>query len=835
MAGLFVFLLALHDIGKLSRPFQGKVPELWPTSLLGQPDGPPPRDPGHPVTGAWLLRRALANELAELFPQWSGDEIAHFLAPFVGHHGKPVPDADLAENRISTRELFGQRCLDAAPSFLAIMRELFKPQSVPKPERLVVNASSWSYAGLTVLADWIGSRQSWFPYAAPDRHPGAYLVEVARPRAAEALRLAALAVTRASSATGYRALTNQIHQPSPIQSWAETIALPDGPFVAFIEDVTGGGKTEAALILGHRLLAAGRARGVYLALPTMATANAMYERLAACYRRMFADGETPSLALAHGSARLHKGFRASFEDVADPERAPEREADAETEKDASGAACAAWLADDRRKAFLADVGVGTIDQAFFAVLPAKYQSLRLLGLAERMLIVDEAHAYDAYMGRELERLLEFQAALGGSAIVLSATLPQTVRQPLATAFAKGLGRQAPVLRAHDYPLVSIVATYGVHEEPKEPRGELRRTLDVERLPDEAAALARIAEAAAAGAAIAWVRNTVDDAFDGVAQLRAAGIEASLFHARFAMGDRLALEREIVRRFGKGEPADRPGVLVATQVIEQSLDLDFDLLVSDLAPVDLLLQRAGRLWRHPERPRPIAGPRLLVASPDPAVQIGTDWYEAAFPRAAWVYKNHALLWLSASALFAHGPVRVPEDVRGLVEAAYGADVERRYPSSLERNWIEASGDARAARSLAIANLLIVAKGYGGDHPGWDEDTRTPTRLGEEMTTLRLARVEGDQLTPWCSDADPDRAWALSEVAVRKHRVMEVPAPPDGLRRLVSEAKGCWTRHDAAKLLLPLHEQASGLWHGTALSRKDEELTVTYTRCEGLRFG
>jgi CRISPR-associated endonuclease/helicase Cas3 len=147
----------------------------------------------------------------------------------------------------------------------------------------------------------------------------------------------------------------------------------------------------------------------------------------------------------------------------------------------------------------------------------------------------------------------------------------------------------------------------------------------------------------------------------VALLRAAGIEASLFHARFAMGDRLAIERQIVRRFGKGDPVARPGVLVATQVIEQSLDLDFDLLVSDLAPVDLLLQRAGRLWRHPERPRPIPGPRMLVVSPDPAAEIGKDWYAVAFPRAACVYRNHALLWLSANALFAHGPIRVPGDV------------------------------------------------------------------------------------------------------------------------------------------------------------------------------
>jgi CRISPR-associated endonuclease/helicase Cas3 len=834
-ASTVVFLLALHDIGKLSRAFQAKVPELWPEHLLGPLPTEPPRDPGHPVTGAWLLQRSLAGELAPLFPAWS-ERTGDLLAPFVGHHGRPVSDATIAQTRFSEREMFGGQAVAAAQGFIATMRALFEPDPLPKPDGKAIRMASWSLAGLTVLADWIGSRQSWFPYAAPERDARAYLTEAARPRAAAALQLAGIAPARPFTTTGYRAITGQSHQPTPTQSWAESVQLPEGPFVAVVEDVTGGGKTEAALILAHRLLAAGRARGLYVALPTMATANAMYDRLAACYRRLFVDDETPSLALAHGSARLHQGFRASFEGVADPRRATEREEEAEA--DASGAACAAWLADDRRKAFLADVGVGTIDQAFLAVLPAKYQSLRLLGLAERVLVVDEAHAYDAYMGRELERLLEFQAALGGSAIVLSATLPRAVRQPLATAFARGLGREPLALRAHDYPLVSIVTADRVHEEAKEPRADLRRVVEIERLPDEATAIEQIAEAGRAGAAVAWVRNTADDAFDAAGLLREMGFEVALFHARFAMGDRLGVERAIVGRFGKqGDPTRRPGVLVATQVIEQSLDLDFDLLVSDLAPIDLLLQRAGRLWRHPARPRPIPGPRLLVVSPDPAAKIGQDWYAAAFPRAAWVYKNHALLWLSAVALFGRERVRVPEDVRALVEAVYDdADVEEWAPAALQRNVIKALGEAQAARSLAQTNLLSVSKGYGGDHPGWDEDTRTPTRLGEEMTTLRLTRVTRDRLSPWCSDPDPHRAWALSEVAVRKHRVSDVPAPPEWLRPMAERViREEWTRHDADKRLLPLVEQASGLWQAIVLGRRAEELTVTYTRSEGLRFG
>jgi CRISPR-associated endonuclease/helicase Cas3 len=821
---LFVFLLALHDIGKLSRPFQSKVSERWPVGLLGPLPEVLPRDPGHTTTGALLLQEVLAAEVASLFPSWGGNRIEALCAPFVGHHGRPVASAN-----ISKVEMFGEAGQDAARVFFGAMRELFAPEPVPRPDSKVLKRVSWPLAGLAVLADWIGSNQSWFPYTPPERAPAEYLERLARPRAAEALRAAGIGPARISSTTGFAALTGASHAPTAMQIWAQEVTLPAGPSVTFIEDVTGSGKTEAALILAHRLMAAGRARGLYVALPTMATANAMWARLAACYRRLFASGETPSLALAHGNVWLHQGFRESFADVADPTRANEPEEESESD---SGAACAAWLADSRRKAFLADVGVGTIDQAFLAVLPAKYQSLRLLGLAERVLIVDEAHAYDAYMGHELERLLSFQAALGGSAIVLSATLPRTVRERLANAFSAGLGAPPPTLRGDAYPLVSMISARGTLEEGKQARADLCRELAIQRLPDARSAVARIAEAAASGAAVAWVRNTVDDALDGLADLAAAGVPATLFHARFAMGDRLVIEQDVVRRFGKGNPGDRSGVLVATQVIEQSLDLDFDLMVTDLAPVDLMLQRAGRLWRHPGRLRPLPGPRLLTVSPEPSVEADAEWYLRAFARAGWVYRNHALVWLSARTLLTRDRLRVPDGVRGLVEDVYGACAAE-APPALERNWTEATGTEQAHRSLAEANLLDVWRGYGGEHSGWDIDTRIPTRIGEAMTTLRLAKVEGDRLIPWCHDPDPRLAWALSEVTVRRNRAHNVPAPPANLRQAVDDAGASWTRHDEAKPLLPLIERSPGRWSGTVLD-KDGPKTVTYNRREGLRF-
>lgn len=826
---LFTFLLSLHDIGKVSRPFQAKA-DWWPTEAFGPRPLSVPTDPGHVTTGAWLLREELGDELACLLPALKRSQLDELLAPFIGHHGRPA-----AYPELSPTEMFGKAGLSAAHRFLALMREIFEPEAVPCPQRAALCAATWKLAGLAVLADWIGSRQAWFPYYPPTLSPTAYLARVARPQAIEALRESGIAPARASRRAGYQALTAESHEPSPVQAWAERVALPLGPFVAFIEDVTGGGKTEAALILAHRLLAERRAKGLYVALPTMATANAMYDRVAASYRRLFAENETPSLVLAHGRSGLHGEFRDSLLRLPECERAGESEEQAQV--DASGAACAAWLADDRRKVFLADVGVGTIDQGILAVVPTKYQSLRLLGLAERVLIVDEAHAYDAYMGRELESLLAFQAVGGGSAIVLSATLPQTVRRKLASAFAQGLGQPTPKLASGGYPLVTTVAAAGKIETAMAARADVRRSFAVERLASARDAIDRIAIAKRSGAAVAWVRNTVDDALDAAAELRALGIEADLFHARFAMGDRLEIEREIVGRFGKQEHRRRPGVLVATQVIEQSLDLDFDLMVSDLAPIDLLLQRAGRLWRHPERTREglraLAGARLLVVSPDPVGSAPADWFKAAFPRAAYVYRNHALLWLSARALFGRPEVRVPEDVRELVETVYGEDAQGRFPGALERNWIDADGEERAARSYATANLLQVEKGYGADHPGWDADTRTPTRLGDETTTLRLARTDGGRIVPWCDDPDPYRAWALSEVAVRATRVRGV-AERSEHRDAAIEARRAWTRFDDDKMLLHLVPANQQGWHATVLDARNVPLDVTYCRRLGLRF-
>jgi CRISPR-associated endonuclease/helicase Cas3 len=432
LTNVLPFLLTLHDVGKYARVFQAKSPEHWPVSALG-----PYREiaPGnsHVVTGfQMLVRFSDAAPVQHIFeavmPSWSASERKILFRALAGHHGRPPEE--------SARPSFGEHdvcavCVAAAQTHMQAMFALMQPLPLPRRPRRELTLLGIGLAGLFVLADWIGSAETWFPYTASNTDDPTFecywrhACEVGK----RAITQAGVLPSTVRSFGGMSQLFPSINTVSPVQSFAETTQLPDGPILIIVEDVTGSGKTEAALTLAHRLMAMHRASGLYVALPTEATANAMYRRLAETFRRLFTLEAEPSLALAHGRRALHRGFRDSVVNRAARAEARNRAGGSDGDERPSSAECPDWIADDRRKAFLADVGAGTVDQALFAILPVKHQSLRLWGLADRILIVDEAHAYDAYMERELEALLEFHGALGVSTIILSATLPKAPFRP----------------------------------------------------------------------------------------------------------------------------------------------------------------------------------------------------------------------------------------------------------------------------------------------------------------------------------------------------------------------------------------------------------------------
>lgn len=757
-----VWLAAIHDVGKFARAFQCKVPELWadPVPVDVFRHGTRHDADGRKLWDKWLKDTDLINRI---WPGAADEVLETLIGASVCHHGEPAQPSGT-----SLKHGFGPGA-NAAAACRDVLLDLMLPRSLDAPGpglSQAARASHW-IAGLVTVADWLGSSQRWFPYASPDGSPISYW-EKARENAARAVREAGLFPARPSIAAGFERLTGKTGAPTPLQDWALSVPLPSGPLLFILEDVTGAGKTEAAHVLVHRLMAEGRASGAWWAMPTMATANAMYARQANMLAGLFdPDGVRPSLALAHGQARLHEAFQASRTDWGASERTLGDEADGLT----ASAACAAFLADDRRLSLLADIGAGTIDQAVLAVLPARFNTVRLLGLAEKVLVVDEAHAHDAYVTEELLRLLEFHRAQGGSAILLSATLTNRQRETLVRKW-QGVpqGKSVAGWDANEarYPLATLTSREAMQAEEIAPAPWSCRTTPVERIDAPDAVLERLTATLEAGGCAAWVRNTVDDALAAAGMARAKGLNPIVFHARFAQCDRQKIEDEVMELFGpRSTPESRQGRLViATQVIEQSLDLDFDQLASDLAPIDLLLQRAGRMRRHAWRTRPEdAGEAMLVLAPPPVEDADADWLRPHLGPTGAVYRNHGALWRTAREVERRGCLTVPDDVRALVETVHVSDMGD-CPEGLTAATDAAEGKHKASAQLALNQMLGLNSGYTVDQP-YQSELRIVTRNADEQLTIRLARRDaGGGIVPWADHDGPEwKRWALSEVRVR----------------------------------------------------------------------
>lgn len=835
-SSLLVAMAGLHDLGKFARPFQSRCPDLWP-AVLGELDPASVPLRNHTQDG-WLLWDPFLRDRLSPDP-WPvpASVDAPLLRAVFGHHGKPLRDEVGQPGWV-----FGTGGLEAAESCARDLLRLFGPLSglTSDFEEEQSRIASWWVAGLISLADWIGSNQRWFPYQNSDLTVEEYW-SIARNQAQRAVALSGLAAPGAAAVRSFHGLT-EIASPTPMQIWVEQAELPPGPLLFILEDVTGSGKTEAAQMLVHRLMASGRVSGAFWGMPTQATANAMYDRQAKALLRLFAGPAQPSLVLAHGQARLHSGFQKTIlHDIAAERKYPE-----EDDQPTSSAACAAFLAADRRAAMLADVGAGTVDQALLSILPSKFNTVRLMGLADKVLVLDEAHAYDEYMGVEAGALLRFQAAMGGCAVVLSATLPEAKRRQLIEAWRVGADPyqrpsaglwgepEATTSQGQAYPLATMVSAIAVVEAPINAAAE--RCIPVRLVASPVDAVAAIVRGQRQGAAVAWVRNTVDDCLAGAALLRKEGLDPLVFHARFAQADRQACEREVLELFGPTANASkRKGrVVVATQVIEQSLDLDFDAMVTDIAPMDLIVQRAGRLRRHPmrdlERPTDLDC-ELLVLSPAPVDDPDASWLAGEFRGTSYVYKNSAVLWATATLLARHGEIRSPGGIRTLIEGAYDPGA---VPPGLESGADKAFATGSAGAAMARYSTLTLEDGYHGFSRTWESDIRVLTRLADPQSVIRLARVEGDSLLPWVEAEDPGHAWALSEVKVRAWRAPLGSLPEACFRRAAVAVQQSWGKYEQEITVLPLLPEAAGLWTGT-LVRPDGKLArFRYSAQEGLSW-
>lgn len=625
-------------------------------------------------------------------------------------------------------------------------------------------------------------------------------------------------------------------EPTPLQQWAETVPVDDTPQLFILEDVTGAGKTEAALALTHRLMEAGAASGFYFGLPTMATSNAMFSRVAEHYLQMLEtdEGSKPSIVLAHGARDMHEQFREAVWASA------KLDANYASTDASATAQCNSWLADSRKKALLAPVGVGTIDQTLLAVLPRRHQSLRLLGMNRKVLIFDEIHSADEYMFELFESLLSLHLHQGGSAILLTATLSQQQRQRLVNIWAEPLQVENQQIQSAAFPLATKVSmANGVEEEPLESRADVSRKVNVSFFHNEKSCVDALVEAAQKGECAVWVRNTVNDALDAYdALVKELGKEnCLLFHSRFALQDRKQIEKEVLTIFGKeSRVSDRKGkVLVATQVFQESLDADADLMISDICPIDDLIQRAGRLHRHTrnelgEYQRGIQDareePLLYVHAPAWVAEPDKNWLSDSFQNTEYVYRSPGRLWLGMQKLQELGGWRMPEDARELIEAVYSVEAENNIPEALVEQEQKVMGEIRAKVARAQSSL-IDWKHYGYSDQSslvwYEDDTDVSTRFSDvETAEVVVLKLKDNGKLDFYAE-DKRFALPLSTVKLGVNKYLKKMALIEEQDERLSELKNNYSKikFEYLNLWLPESDVDFGYSPSSGVFEKDKE--------------
>jgi len=677
------WLVAMHDIGKVSAAFQQANDEQrkrLETDGFTFGNRQWNNNPYHAlISSVFIDSEEDKLNLPDSLRQGWRDALA-------GHHGEFSGREARRETRyllkVEPPEWTELRHQAVEITKSALLRQ--SPNPWPSPANL--SAIAMALTGFTILCDWIGSDEKFFRPASSDGWQE-YAAKSAS-RAAKAVEAAGFFQSAVSVAPKeFAALFSSLAEPRPLQLAID--AIPDNiltaPCLAIIEAPTGEGKTEAALALAHRLAQANGSDELYYALPTTATSNQMFTRLQKHVEERL--GLSSRIGLVHGQAfLLDDDFLVTpLQNGKERNVAPD------------------WFGSDKRKSLLMPFGVGTIDQAELAALNVRFTVLRLIGLAGKVVILDEVHAYDTYMTTIVERLLNWLSALGTSVILLSATLPTSRREALMRAY--GAENSNVDDNPMAYPKLCVISRAGIQHVSSPPAIQPGRRIGVGTLQlDDNAPEAKarwLLESVAEGGCACWITNTVERAqkiFEQVDRLASTDVERMLLHARFPLDERQKLETELTSKYGPEGKRPSRGIVIGTQVLEQSLDLDFDVMVSDLAPIDFMLQRAGRLHRHAHHARPAAHaqPRLWInlhQSDVGSLSIGVD---------ALIYDEFILrqTWL---ALDGRDEIQLPADYRPLVETVYN-DSEPAPDSSLREVWEKLQKKQEKARGEARLRVL-----------------------------------------------------------------------------------------------------------------------------------
>ncbi|WP_246060793.1 CRISPR-associated helicase Cas3' [Enorma burkinafasonensis] len=949
-----VFLAGAHDIGKATPIFQAKpcgrgrggerVNLAWKPEKAGlfiEASLSTTRDPTHPIAGQVLVTRYLQDMFG-----WSSNQADAWGSIVGAHHGN-VPDKERVHKGFILKTAMGDAPDDVGKGWRGVQRELldyaFHEAGLSNEDMASLALCAWDAStdsvacGLLIMADWIASNQDLFPLVPLIPGEGST-------RSFMMKRDGASLDARADRAWLELDLPSSWSGEKPVvsDSWfCERFGLSEGcaprsvqkavmeaaaqmtePSLMVIEAPMGEGKTEAALAAAEIVGAQFGCGGVCVALPTMATTDAMFGRVRRWLDHLAAH-DSSSIYLAHGKAQLNEEYQGIVRSSRTYRSLSSMgvDLDEETPRD-DRVVVSDWM-QGRKKGMLANFVVCTVDQVLMGALDMRHLSLRQLALAGKVVIVDECHAYDSYMQQYLLRVLEWLAAWGCPVILLSATLPTSVRDSLIDAYREGRAAQGacPVSTAgfgdmpttssrkltrkerarsrgrklrevqtpvdESYPLITIASERGI-ERLDCPATSRSAQIDVSILQDEPDALvALMKEKLSEGGIAGVVCDTVTRAQMAYRALRGCfdSGEVMLAHARFMDLDRM--ENETVLRNLLGPDATRSNgkrpermIVVGTQVLEQSLDIDFDLLVTDIAPIDLLMQRLGRAHRHvrgegeKDRPVRLRKARCFLRGIE---EIGPEGPVFA-PGVSKVYDKASLMEaLAVSGLGdmdASARLCLPQDIARLVRLAYSSTIEGRIPEG----WLSSYLDACEERINAVqdkkcraGDFLLPSAKYLAENEktltglfaravedssnskmSEDAGQRAVRDTQETVEVLLVRRRDGHvHLLPWVGDEgsgvergqevptayEPDRALSmvLAQCAVRLPLSL---CRPQQLDRLIGELEdGCerWVAawQDvpvlAGRLVLAMEgvEIEPGVLEATVLDQR-----VRYTREEGL---
>lgn len=782
-AGHFLsFFIGLHDVGKAIPFFQFKHPYskfILEKMLLDMDVSKREVYIRHEHASFNILDRWLTSQkqLDKSTKQYSCR-----LALMVSyHHGYLKPHSNL--KKLGEVALGGKKQWQPAQLKLVdLIYNIWKPTF---PDNTRIDEDEWDewlmeFAGWITVADWIGSQKEFFPDVNNKNNLENYQQEsLARAqKAVENTYMTARANLKTQKEQGIKDFCSffskpnkAITNPRPIQKTIIDIELPSNhtPTLTIIEAPTGEGKTEAALYLAARLQEHKQGRGIYIAMPTQATSNNLLGRFTAFLEKAHDSSQHPAnVLLVHAQSALHpeqqhlldrfyKTKSALYEILGGEEEGNE------AKKTDTRLLTAEWFVQQKKRALLAPYGIGTVDQVLLAALFAKHFFVRLFGLSGKTVIFDEVHAYDTYMNRLFTHLLRWLKACGADVIILSATLSRQQREKILASWDIQLPEAQISNKETPYPAIwyshngetlqSVELETILPENPLEPIIINWLEDDMEQIVME------VIHAYQQNATVGVVFNKVRRAQAFFERLcselniephQAKNRNIWLFHARFPFGVRESIENQVFQRFGDKRPSCTQGIVVGTQVIEQSLDVDFDFLITDIAPPDLLIQRFGREHRHSwhKRPAEYAQKRVGIIRPDTEPEILPNFTEIT----GGVYEN-LIMFKTWILLHNRASVLIPIENRMLIDTVYNDDEE--------------APEALSAKDKKRWNDALTSLNQGNARDGVEADVRiipTPTRLMEiaqhesislkeesnnEINTFFLARTRlGDSLQVVC---------------------------------------------------------------------------------------